>query len=485
MAADSTELTFVRCPSCRSLVPAVSKMCRMCGAALDVAARSEDSSEPRRSGRVRQRTMSAHAEELSSAVSKIREESSGLAPEPVSFEEPDGAVSDDPLSAYIQEVEVGDDLAAAEDPLLAAALEDTAADEQPPSGAPDADLYREVEHPSRDATELADASDPFDDLDDIRVEPQVEEAFTSELLDSSDFGTDPDRATSALEPHEGADVRQQIERQPGATLPREKGPKPRVIVESGGKRSKGALSFSKNPREQNKQARNGHSAKDHRQGEKQDNTRQPAQRPQRHEQKRHEVQRRTEPRREPPPVTVKPEIEESWDNFVPELDEPTPAPQGSAREQKGHRQHDRRHEAVAEEVRPSHKTPEARVPEHNAPEAVQSEELLVGWLIPLGDVATPVALHAGRFFVTRRSLKPGDLILDDDSVSSPHAIVAVGLKNGLRVQDLMSEHGMSVRRRHEEQWEQVADPVALSHGDSVRFGRCEYLVCMIPYPESV
>ncbi|MCB0328883.1 MAG: FHA domain-containing protein [Bdellovibrionales bacterium] len=35
MATDSTELTFVRCPSCRSLVPAVSSRCRMCGAGLD------------------------------------------------------------------------------------------------------------------------------------------------------------------------------------------------------------------------------------------------------------------------------------------------------------------------------------------------------------------------------------------------------------------------------------------------------------------
>ena len=37
MATDSTELTFVRCPSCRSLVPAVSSRCRMCGAGLDAS----------------------------------------------------------------------------------------------------------------------------------------------------------------------------------------------------------------------------------------------------------------------------------------------------------------------------------------------------------------------------------------------------------------------------------------------------------------
>ena len=49
MAIDSTELTFVRCPSCRSLVPAVSTRCRMCGASLDVAAgqgAASDEAEP-------------------------------------------------------------------------------------------------------------------------------------------------------------------------------------------------------------------------------------------------------------------------------------------------------------------------------------------------------------------------------------------------------------------------------------------------------
>ena len=39
---DSTELTFVRCPNCRSLVPAVSTRCRMCGAPLDLGDETSD-----------------------------------------------------------------------------------------------------------------------------------------------------------------------------------------------------------------------------------------------------------------------------------------------------------------------------------------------------------------------------------------------------------------------------------------------------------
>ncbi|NDC37773.1 MAG: hypothetical protein EBZ48_06940, partial [Proteobacteria bacterium] len=64
MSTDSTELTFVRCPSCRSLVPAISTRCRMCGATLEASAAAEEGEqEPRKSGRVRQRTMSESSAE--------------------------------------------------------------------------------------------------------------------------------------------------------------------------------------------------------------------------------------------------------------------------------------------------------------------------------------------------------------------------------------------------------------------------------------
>lgn len=73
MSTDSTELTFVRCSSCRSLVPAVSTRCRMCGASLD-AASDESAEQDDKSSRVRQRTMSKPKSQLSSAVQQLREE---------------------------------------------------------------------------------------------------------------------------------------------------------------------------------------------------------------------------------------------------------------------------------------------------------------------------------------------------------------------------------------------------------------------------
>ncbi|MBX7145338.1 MAG: hypothetical protein K1X79_12875, partial [Oligoflexia bacterium] len=129
MATDSTELTFVRCPSCRSLVPAVSTRCRMCGAGLDANATPEAGEQDKKGGRVRQRTMSQPQSELNSAVSKLRNEEE--APEPVApvratptpaapirtevvappapTAAPQQMVQEeeevDPLSAYIEEVD--------------------------------------------------------------------------------------------------------------------------------------------------------------------------------------------------------------------------------------------------------------------------------------------------------------------------------------------------------------------------------------------
>lgn len=115
MSTDSTELTFVRCPSCRSLVPAVSTRCRMCGAALDPAAKVDEASETeKRTSRVRQKTMSQAHSELSSAAGQIREEM-GVVPteeDPFGLEEGHNqetseasGIEDDPLGDYIQEMD--------------------------------------------------------------------------------------------------------------------------------------------------------------------------------------------------------------------------------------------------------------------------------------------------------------------------------------------------------------------------------------------
>lgn len=86
MSSEETELTFVRCPSCRSLVPAVATRCRMCGFQFDgedeVVAEAE---KPK--SRVRQRTVSIEQGELEASTSQEEASKGGSGSSHASFTE--------------------------------------------------------------------------------------------------------------------------------------------------------------------------------------------------------------------------------------------------------------------------------------------------------------------------------------------------------------------------------------------------------------
>lgn len=69
MAVDETELSFIRCPNCRSLVPAVAARCRMCGFILKENRETVQSDD--RPSRVRQRTISATHEDIQEIKQQI------------------------------------------------------------------------------------------------------------------------------------------------------------------------------------------------------------------------------------------------------------------------------------------------------------------------------------------------------------------------------------------------------------------------------
>jgi hypothetical protein len=52
--------------------------------------------------------------------------------------------------------------------------------------------------------------------------------------------------------------------------------------------------------------------------------------------------------------------------------------------------------------------------------------------------------------------------------------------DGVKVLDLMSERGTYVKRRGTNAYVRHAEQVTLAHGDWVRFGSFEVLVCLIP-----
>jgi hypothetical protein len=64
MASETSELTFVRCPSCRSLVPESAARCRICNNQLEGAGNAAATDANRPGSRVRQKTISASADEL-------------------------------------------------------------------------------------------------------------------------------------------------------------------------------------------------------------------------------------------------------------------------------------------------------------------------------------------------------------------------------------------------------------------------------------
>jgi hypothetical protein len=90
-------------------------------------------------------------------------------------------------------------------------------------------------------------------------------------------------------------------------------------------------------------------------------------------------------------------------------------------------------------------------------------------------------LREGKFFVTASSLKQSDLIIEDSSISTPHALISVSVEGGMQVQDLMSDRGVFVRRRGDDTYRREADVARVEHGDWLRFGDVEFLVSLIAH----
>lgn len=98
---DSTEMSFVKCPQCKSLVPATSARCRMCGFGLEGVVTSLTDKAEKTNGRVRQQTFTESDDKVSAAIEKIREEE--VTPAVTVLDE------EDPLKAYLDDTESSDE----------------------------------------------------------------------------------------------------------------------------------------------------------------------------------------------------------------------------------------------------------------------------------------------------------------------------------------------------------------------------------------
>lgn len=364
MSTDSTELTFVRCPSCRSLVPASQTRCRMCGASLDASGKVEegDKGVDAKAPRVKQRTMSQPKGELAAALGQIREENTGAsAPKVAAPVAPSAAEddyeredlpADDPLSAYIEEV---------------------------------------------DSTPSAEPQDDFDQL------VEGSEAISSVASASNGVELHVEAEPEIVVPEPAAKVE----------LPRQE---PRVVVESGRRPASSGLSFSKGRQEQRVEAK---------------------------------TERAPEPKIDHA-VAKAP---------TPSIEAPQPA-------------------------KHTHKDAQPQQQRTSAPPKITKPGVkgrLFGWLVNYADPdGSAIELREGRFFISGSSLKPNDLVLDDPSVSTPHAMVSIALDGGLQMQDLMSDRGLFVRRRNGDTYNRE-EQVQIEHGDWLRIGDLEFLVSLIAH----
>jgi hypothetical protein len=441
MSSETTELTFVRCPSCRSLVPATATRCRICNNPLEGGGKAEESDASKAASRIRQRTISASADEVASALSEMNGDSM---PEPAAPAPPTPAaqpapaarppappaedeIDFDPLGAYLQELEEAEELG----------LSETPAPKDAPLGA---------SAPS--AAEEAEELDPFD-------------------LDI--FGEPDDEPTSA--PVAPAPVQERAEEpvRPAVVAP----PQPTVQADASREPVR-APERVESPRSKEQQeprrpfgmpAQGGRSAAAPEAGRAE---RQVEHRPQEQRQRDDRGQDQRRPKDSPPP---RPNNQHNQ--------------QQPKRDARGEQRHDaQRGNKSGQDYRPETQgggRPSERGPGGAPRPAKINPGRLFGWLVSYENPdGRAIELREGKFFVTGNSIKATDLVIEDASISTPHALMSVSGEGGFKVQDLMSERGLFVRSREGGQYRREEGTVEIKHGDWLRFGDVEFLVTIVP-----
>lgn len=423
MSTDSTELTFVRCPSCRSLVPAVSTRCRMCGATLDASAKPEESGEDeKRSGRVRQHTMSQSHSELNAAAGQIRRESTASS-------SPDAATVNEPMSILEDESDMGDD------------------------GGVDNPLGEYMDEGDESAPQNGGA---------ISTAPA---AKIESIPEPEPFPVQPP---------------------PVEAPPKREEPRPRVTVESGARPSgkPSGLSFGKPkeqqappppPAQQGSDRQANQSSGDvrrmpDRDRRPQENRSHEGDRDRRHQdarQQRHSNERQGGERQSNDRHSGGRQDQSGDRPPQPSRGGPGNSGEYRTRQPQQERQHQERQDR-------SHERDSGHVESTGVPGR------LFGWLVSYEtQEGQATEVREGKFFVSGSAIKKNDLVISNKGLSSPHALVSAIAGQGLKVQDLMSDSGLFVRKKNRDTFQREEGAVTLDHGDWVKFGEVEYLVVLV------
>ena len=380
MGAEETELTFVRCPSCRSLIPAVATRCRMCGFVLKENGTSESAAEPAspppldsKKSRVRQRSVSLSKAELSELKSDLGLESTGEgasveppAPEPAPAEPAEPAVEAPKLDRSLDYV--------------------LGSEEEAEQSSSRSIIDRIIEN-----TEDSEPEEP-----EVFAQPQVEEQ-AAPPSESIILGAPPEEA-SVVETDEDATEGKRKRKRRRSRKRKRRGDEP---LEGASEESEAEL---------------------------------------------------IEEEEAPSSVEVsQPEVEQVSVN--------------------NHSEDKVMEQAVREERRPRKELPVKANPKKD----------LIGWFVNFeSGFGDATEIRAGRFFVGSERVKSTDLVIDHDTISAPHCLISASREGGMRVQDLMSEQGTYVKKSGKKNYVQPTEAVELEHGDYVKLGEYEVMVCIIP-----
>ena len=444
MASETSELTFVRCPSCRSLVPTSAVRCRICNNPLDGGGKAEASDSTRPPGRVRQKTITASAEELMQQGGFESEPApQGFADSPVGDDNGHEVV--DPLADFLQEFEPQDSQGASpaphqEIPAVAAANDDEdddldafldEFDNYPVTSEPLKEPIAEpivspaVETPPvqatpRPAAAVTAVADPFDSEEDPLAD------FTTDATDDFDLDLEP-APVQQLAPQAPEPEPEYVPQPPPVTRPQQ----PRQSVEK---------------------------------------------------------------RQSPPPPPQRPDAQQQNQKQVRPNSEHRDRPERSQqhRDERGRDRGDsHKHERRQQEQRKVHNQHGSQRPEK--PQEREQHQAtgpktgkmrpgrLFGWLVSFESPdGRAIEIREGKFFVTGSSIRGFDLVIEDPSISTPHALMSISADHGLLIQDLMSERGIFVRSGDRGQYRREEGVVELKHGDWVRFGDVEFLLTVVP-----
>jgi hypothetical protein len=446
MSSETTELTFVRCPSCRSLVPATATRCRICNNPLDGGNKSEENDAAKAASRIRQKTISASADEMAETLAEVNGGGSASqmpqsppvppAPStspPVVASEEDSEIDFDPLGAYLQELEEAEEAGlvefspATEDPLAAT------------GGL---------------AQELDDDLDPFDlDIfDELDDEPAPKPTFTpppepiEESAKSAPRAAQPAAPAPAVEKERAPEaVRETKSPEPPPARAAQDAGRPRGMAPQGA-RPGGTVDPDRSARQGDRRA---------------------------HE-PRQSDERGPDPRRAKDPQPQR-------SNNQPQHQQPKRDARGEQRNEPLKGNHGARggHEHRSDQ-RAENRPPAQGASDGPRPGKIQPGRL-AGWFVSYENPdGRAIEVREGKFFVTGSSIKAADLVIEDASISTPHALMSVGSDGVFKVQDLMSERGLFVRSRDGGQYKREEGTVELKHGDWIRFGDVEFLVALVP-----